>query len=57
MKKYRVEIKALYYKDVEADSVEEAKKMVNEHESIELNDGGVFFYEPFDYDKLKTREE
>ena len=57
MKKYRVEIKALYYKDVEADSVEEAKKMVNEHESIELNDGGVFFYEPFDYDNAKIKED
>ena len=57
MKKYRIEIKSLYYKDVEADSVEEAKKMVNEYESIELNNGWVFFYEPFDYDKLKTMEE
>ena len=33
--KYRVEIQALYYKDVEADSVDEAKKMVREAESIE----------------------
>ena len=28
--KYRVEIQALYYKDVEADSMDEAKQMVRE---------------------------
>jgi len=57
MKKYRVEIQALYYKDVEADSMEEAKQMVREAESVEFEDGGVFFYETFDYDNAKIKED
>ena len=55
--KYRVEIQALYYKDVEADSMEEAKQMVRKAESVEFEDGGEFFYETFDYDNAKIKED
>jgi hypothetical protein len=57
MKKYRIEIQALYYKDVEADNIEEAKEMVKRGDSVEMEDGGQFFYEEFDFDKNMTIRE
>ena len=56
-KEYRVEIKALYVKDVTASSVADAKKKVKEY----LHKGnsweeGAFFYESYDWQNAKVEE-
>ena len=54
MTKYRVEIDALAYYDVEANSEAEAKAKVPEHFSKELNNNGSIFYEAIDHKKAKV---
>ncbi len=59
MKTYRVEIQSLTYFDVKADSKEEAKKSVPKSLSMPV-DGGIgacMFYEEFDYNNAKVRED
>tara|TARA_R100000278_G_scaffold68200_1_gene54164 strand:- start:197 stop:373 length:177 start_codon:yes stop_codon:yes gene_type:complete len=54
MKTYRVEIDALAYYDVEANSEAEAKAKVPEYFSQELNNNGSIFYEAIDHKKAKA---
>ena len=56
-KEYRVEIKALFIVDVEANSPEEAKKKVSEYKHIgNSSDDGAFFYEPYDWKNAEVEE-
>ena len=56
-KEYRVEIKSLYTKDVEASSPEEAKKKVAVHLRVhDRYDTGTFFYEAYDWKRAKVEE-
>ena len=62
MKTYRIEIKSLFIKDVEANSKEEAKSIiknnVNSACSLELaNNNGTFFYEEFDFNNAKINKQ
>ena len=54
MKTYRVEIDALAYYDIEANSEAEAKAKVPEYFSQELNHNGSIFYEAIDHKKAKA---
>jgi hypothetical protein len=61
-KKYRIEIKSLFIKDVEANNEQEAKakikEIVNPACSIDFaNDNGTFFYEEFDFNNAKISEQ
>ena len=56
-KEYRVEIKALYIKDVTASSVEDAKKKVKEYlHKGNSSEEGAFFYESYDWQNAKVEE-
>ena len=56
-KEYRVEIKALYIKDVTASSVEDAKKKVKEYlHKGNSSEEGAFFYESYDWKNAKVEE-
>ena len=57
IKKYRVEINALFYKDVEATSKKEALKQVPKAKTFDGNNDGTFFYEEFDFNKAKVAEQ
>ena len=57
MKNYRVEINALYYKDVEATSKKEALKQVEISKTFNGDNDGTFFYEEFDFKNAKVAEE
>jgi len=59
MKTYRVEIQSLTYFDVKADSKEEANNSIPKSLSMPV-DGGIgacMFYEEFDYNNAKVRED
>ena len=61
-KNYRIEIKSLFYKDVEANSKEEAKGIiknsVNRACSLDFaNNNGTFFYEEFDFNNATITEQ
>ena len=61
-KTYRVEIKSLFIKDVEANNEQEAKakmkEMVNPACSIDFaNENGTFFYEEFDFNNATISEQ
>ena len=57
MATYKIEVEALASYDVEADSEEEAKRMIPKHYSKELilQEGveGSIFYEEFDFNNAK----
>ena len=57
MASYKIEVEALASYDVEAESLEEAKKMIPKSYSKELNlqEGveGSIFYEEFDFNNAK----
>ena len=56
-KEYRVEIKALYVKDVTASSVADAKKKVKEYlHKGNSSEEGAFFYESYDWQNAKVEE-
>ena len=62
MATYRIEIKSLFIKDVEANSKEEAKGIIKN--SVEpacsfdfANDNGTFFYEEFDFNNAKINKQ
>ena len=56
-KEYRVEIKALYIKDVTASSVADAKKKVKEYlHKGNSSEEGAFFYESYDWKNAKVEE-
>ena len=56
-KEYRVEIKALYIKDVTASSVADAKKKVKEYlHKGNSSEEGAFFYESYDWQNAKVEE-
>ena len=62
MKTYRVEIKSLFIKDVEANNEQEAKSkiknIVNPACSIDFaNNNGTFFYEEFDFNNATITEQ
>ena len=62
MTTYRIEIKSLFYKDIDADSKSEAKRImadsVNPACSINFaNNSGTFFYEPIDFKKATIIEQ
>ena len=62
MARYRIEIKSLFYKDVYADSKEEAERIIadsiNPACSINFaNNSGTFFYEPIDFKKATIIEQ
>jgi hypothetical protein len=56
MKTYRVEIEALAYYDVEANSEAEAKEKVPTYYSQQLNNGAIF-YESIDHNKATVEEQ
>ena len=61
-KTYRVEIKSLFIKDVEANNEQEAKakmkEIVNSACSIDFsNENGTFFYEEFDFNNATISEQ
>ena len=56
-KNYRVEINALFYKDVEATTKKEALKQVSKAKTFNGDNDGTFFYEEFDFDKAKVAEQ
>jgi hypothetical protein len=53
MNNYRIEINALYYKDVEASSKKEALKQVELSKSFNGDNDGTFFYEESDFKNAK----
>ena len=56
-KEYKVEIKALYVKDVTASSVADAKKKVKEYlHKGNSSEEGAFFYESYDWQNAKVEE-
>ena len=62
MKTYKIEIKSLFIKDVEANNEQEAKSkiknIVNPACSIDFaNNNGTFFYEEFDFNNAKISEQ
>ena len=57
IKNYRVEINALFYKDVEATTKKEALKQVSKAKTFNGDNDGTFFYEEFDFDKAKVAEQ
>ena len=56
-KNYRVEINALFYKDVEATTKKEALKQVSKAKTFNGDNDGTFFYEEFDFNKAKVAEQ
>jgi len=56
-KTYRVEIDALFYKDIEATSKKEALKQVSKAKTFNGDNDGTFFYEEFDFNKAKVAEQ
>jgi hypothetical protein len=57
MNNYRVEINALYYKDIEASSEKEALKQVDTTKSFNGDNDGTFFYEEFDFKNAKIAKQ
>jgi hypothetical protein len=57
MNNYRIEINALYYKDVEASSKKEALKQVELSKSFNGDNDGTFFYEEFDFKNAKIAKQ
>ena len=57
MKTYRVEVKALAYFDIDANSKEQALKEIPQSFNHEIGNNGQIFYEQFDYNKATVKEQ
>ena len=56
MKTYRVEVKALAYFDIDANSKEQALKEIPQSFNHEIGNNGQIFYEQFDSNKATAEE-